>query len=121
MNKNIIITAVVVMLVGFFAWMLFRPAKTATTQPTGNAATAADITISNFSFSPSSFTAKAGQKVSVVNNDSTQHSLIADGGSFDTGLLSQGQVGSFTAPTTPGTYKFHCSIHTTMTGTLIVQ
>ncbi len=121
MNKNIIITSVIVIILGFFAWMYFRPAKTTTTQPTGQTAVAADITISSFSFSPSTFTVKAGQKVTVVNQDSIQHSLIANDGSFDTGLLSQGQIGSFTAPTTPGTYSYHCSVHTTMTGTLIVQ
>lgn len=121
MNKNIIITVVAVVVVGFLAWMLFKPAKTTTTLSTGSAVTTADITISNFSFSPSTFTVRAGQKVSVLNNDSTKHSLAADDGSFDTGLLSNGQVGSFTAPATPGTYKFHCSIHTTMTGVLIVQ
>ena len=120
MNKNIIIAAVVI-IVGFLAWMLFKPVKNVTTQPNGSTATTADITISNFSFSPSSFTAKVGQKVTVINRDSTQHSLTSDNGSFDTGLLSQGQAGSFTAPATPGTYTFHCSIHTTMTGTLIVQ
>ena len=121
MNKNILIAGAVVIILGFLAWMYFKPTKTAITQPTGQNATTADITISNFSFLPTSFSVKAGQKVSVINNDSAQHSLIANDRSFDTGLLSQGQVGSFTAPVTPGTYEYHCSVHTTMTGTLIVQ
>jgi plastocyanin len=120
MIKKIAIVALVI-LVGFFAWMYLKPAKTVTNQPTGQTVTTADITISNFSFSPSSFTAKAGQKVSVTNSDSAQHSLTSDDGSFDTGLMSTGQSGSFTAPAQPGTYKFHCQIHTTMTGTLTVQ
>jgi plastocyanin len=120
MIKKIAIVVLVV-LVGFLAWKYFGSAKTATIQPTGKNIAAADITISNFSFSPSSFSAKAGQKVNVLNNDPTQHSLISDDGTFDTGLLSSGQQGSFTAPAKPGTYQYHCSIHTTMTGTLIVQ
>jgi plastocyanin len=121
MNKKIIIVALVVIVTSFLAWMYFKPGKTATPQSTNQTVTTADINISNFSFSPSSFTAKPGQKVTVLNNDSTQHSLTADNGVFDTGLISTGQVGSFTAPVTPGTYTFHCSIHKTMTGTLIVQ
>jgi plastocyanin len=119
--KNTIVIAVLVVLAGFLAWMFLKPTKTATSSPTAQSAAAADITISNFSFSPQTFTVKAGQKVSVLNSDSTEHSLVSDNGSFDTGLLSQGQTGSFTAPGTPGTYQFHCSIHTSMTGTLIVQ
>jgi plastocyanin len=98
MAKKIAIIAVVI-LVAFLAWIYLKPGKTATTQST----------------------AKAGQKISVSNDDPTQHSLTSDDGLFDTGLLSPSQKGSFTAPAKAGTYKFHCQIHTTMAGTLTVQ
>ena len=121
MNKKIVIAILVFLVVGFLAWLYFKPAKITTTQSTNDTAATADITISNFNFSPSSFTVNVGQKISVVNKDSVQHSLTSDDKSFDTRLLSTGREGSFTAPTVPGTYKFHCAPHPDMTGTLIVQ
>ncbi len=121
MNKKIVIAVFIFIMVGFLVWLYFKPAKITTTQSTNDTTATADITISNFNFSPSSFTVNVGQKISVVNKDSVQHSLTSDDKSFDTRLLSTGREGSFTAPTTPGTYKFHCAPHPDMTGTLIVQ
>jgi plastocyanin len=34
--------------------------------------------------------------------------------------VDPGTTTTFTAPTTPGAYKFHCNIHTYMMGTLNV-
>jgi plastocyanin len=51
----------------------------------------------------------------------TVHHLIADDGStFDTGTLAPGSVfqATFSAP---GTYTYHCEIHTGMTGTVTVN
>ncbi len=84
------------------------------------AATTGDtITIKNFTFT--NISVKAGTKVTVKNDDSTTHTVTADKNEFDTGNIEGGSSGSFTAPSTPGTYGFHCNIHqTTMKGTLTV-
>jgi plastocyanin len=64
---------------------------------------------------------KAGTKVLVQNEGPAAHTLTADNGSFDTGQIAAGANVSFTVPSTPGTYKVKCTIHSTrMTGELKV-
>lgn len=93
-----------------------------TTSPTGAPVGASQIVISNFAFSPAALTVAAGQTVTVVNNDSTTHTLTATTGkAFDTGDLAPGKTATFTAPTTPGTYSYICTIHPFMHGTLTVK
>jgi plastocyanin len=42
-------------------------------------------------------------------------------GKFDTGNIAAGKSVAITAPTKPGSYPFHCSIHSSMIGTLVVK
>lgn len=79
----------------------------------------AGITIDNFSFSTTPV--KAGSTVTIVNKDSTEHTVTSDDGTSFNVDMPSGQTKTFTAPTKPGTYKFHCNIHSFMTGTLTVQ
>jgi plastocyanin len=84
-------------------------------------AQATGITISNFAYS-GTLTVKAGQKVTVTNKDSMAHTLTDKATKkFDTGNIpANGGTGTFTAPSTPGTYKFGCTYHPNMAGTLTV-
>jgi plastocyanin len=79
------------------------------------------ITIKNFGFS-GTLTVKAGAKVTVVNEDSVAHTLTdKKTHKFDTGnIAGSGGTGTFTAPTTPGSYPFGCTYHPNMAGTLVV-
>ena len=101
---------------------------TATSSPSGEAtkssapmaSTAATITIASMSFG-SPITVTGGAQVSVKNNDSVEHSVTSDtAGKFDMDVEANEQ-GSFTAPTEPGEYAFHCTYHPSMHGTLIVK
>jgi plastocyanin len=85
------------------------------------ATTASGITISNFAYS-GTMTVKAGQKVTVTNNDTVAHTLTDKAThKFDTGNINgNGGTGTFTAPSKPGTYKFGCTYHPNMAGTLTV-
>jgi plastocyanin len=95
------------------------PASSATSG--GSTMTAgASITIQSFAFG-SPLTVAPGTTVTVTNKDSAPHTVTADNGEFQTQELSQGQSGTFTAPKQAGTYKFHCSVHPNMHGTLTVQ
>ena len=92
------------------------PASSASAAP----AAAATITITNFVFTGPT-TVSPGATVSVMNMDGEAHTVTADeGGAFDV-TVPGNATGTFTAPTTPGTYPFHCSIHPNMHGSLIVK
>jgi YVTN family beta-propeller protein len=77
------------------------------------------VNIASFAFAPRSLTVKAGQSVSFTNNDSVAHTATSD--AWDSGEIQPGGSYTLTAPSTPGTYAYHCSIHPFMTGTLVVQ
>lgn len=62
----------------------------------------------------------AGATVTVMNMDSRPHTVTADDGSFNT-VAQPGQSVAFTAPTTPGTYPYHCQYHTDMHAALTVR
>lgn len=85
-----------------------------------SATNAAKLIIKNFQYS-GKLTVKAGEKVSVVNDDSTPHTVTATGGKlFDSGSIDGGGTGSFTAPSKPGKYPFGCTFHPNMSGMLVV-
>jgi plastocyanin len=98
--------------------------STATATATGSAApseaAAATITISGMKFGDP-VTVATGATIEIVNEDSVEHSVTSDKeGQFDTDA-DGGAKKTFTAPTQPGEYPFHCSYHPNMKGTLIVK
>lgn len=78
------------------------------------------IDIRDFAFSPRTVEIRVGDTVRWTNRDSVAHTATARNGSFDTGLLSEGESGSvrFTAA---GTYRYVCTPHPDMTGTVVVR
>ena len=85
----------------------------------GGGGGAAQITIKGSAFTVAGSVA-AGSTVTVKNEDSITHTVTADNGEFNTGNIDGGKTVTFTAPSTPGTYKFHCNIHSFMHATLTV-
>ena len=100
------------------------PATTATPAATPTSTSGVNsITIKNFAFDPSTLTVKTGTVVTWINQDATQHTIVSDTGSpaaFSSAPFSTGASYTFTF-TQPGTYTYHCSIHPSMKGTIIVQ
>ena len=97
-------------------------AATSTSTATSAPAGASQIIISNFAFSPADLSVTPGQTVTVVNKDSTAHTLTATNGkAFDTGDIAPAATATFTAPMTAGTYSYICTIHQFMRGTLTVK
>lgn len=89
------------------------------TSPTPLAESVA-VEIKNFSFSPSILAVKAGTKVTWTNNDSAPHTVTSDSGNLlNSPTLSAGQPFSFTF-TGVGNASYHCNIHPTMKGSIIV-
>jgi plastocyanin len=95
-----------------------KPSSGGGSSSTGGSAT---ITIQNFSFSPSKITVTPGEKVTVTNKDSVAHTVTANDKKFNTGDISPGKTVTFTAPSSPGSYPYICTIHQYMTGMLTVK
>ena len=86
-----------------------------------SSAASADITVKDYSFSPGTVSVKAGATVTVHNNGPSTHTVTSDDGTSFNVSVDSGKDATFTAPSKPGTYKFHCSIHPSlMKGTLTV-
>jgi plastocyanin len=88
-----------------------------------------EVFISNMAFDPATITVAVGTNITWINNDATAHTVTSDTGSadtFDSGSISAsggyGGGGSFHRTfATAGTFHYHCSIHPSMHGTVIVQ
>jgi plastocyanin len=78
------------------------------------------VDIRDFAFSPRTIEIRVGDTVRWTNRDSVAHTATGRNGSFDTGLLAEGESGSvrFTAA---GTYRYLCTPHPDMTGTVVVR
>lgn len=76
------------------------------------------VTIQGFAFSPQTLTIKAGTTVTWTNNDTAAHTVVSS--SFTSEQLGKGQTYEYTF-SQPGTFDYHCSIHPSMTGQIIVQ
>jgi plastocyanin len=77
------------------------------------------VGISGSAFSPPSVTVTVGDTVTWTNGDQISHTATADGGSFDTGTLGNGESGTATFATA-GSFPYHCTVHPNMTGTVVV-
>ncbi len=80
---------------------------------------AGQVSIRDLQFNPATITIYAGQTVTWTNNDQAPHTVNADDNSWYSNLLNRGDSYSHTFAT-PGTYTYHCAIHTYMHGTVIV-
>jgi plastocyanin len=92
-------------------------------QPTQIAATApSTVTIDNFAFAPAILAVPVGTKVTWDNKDEEPHTVTsADGGMmFKSPALDTDDKFSFTF-NKAGTYKYFCSIHPHMIGTIVVK
>jgi plastocyanin len=84
------------------------------------AADDATITIESFAFEPASLTVDAGTTVTVSNDDAAAHTWTADDGAFEVEDLSPGDTGTHTFDDT-GSFAYHCEIHPSMKGTVVVE
>ena len=77
------------------------------------------ITVADFAFSPTPLTVKAGTAVDIKNTQGVAHTFTADDGSFDLELDPNG--GGTHTFATAGSFPYHCSIHPSMKGTVVVE
>lgn len=99
------------------ASMSNQPEKSAT----ANAQATDKVTIQGMAFNPADITIKKGTTVTWTNEDPVGHTVVETDGQDgpNSATLNKGQTYTFTY-NTAGTFHYHCSIHTNMTGTVTV-
>ena len=78
------------------------------------------VLMKNFDFSPMTLSIPPGTTVTWKNLDAEPHTVVSDSGMFRSGGLDQNDSFAFKFDK-PGTYRFLCSIHPTMMGTIVVR
>jgi plastocyanin len=87
--------------------------------PSGEAQKAEKVQIVEFTYEPDPVVVQVGGKVTWQNEDTAPHTATAEDGSFDTGIVEKGKLGSATFKE-PGTFTYFCEVHPTMHGTVEV-
>jgi 3',5'-cyclic-AMP phosphodiesterase len=80
-----------------------------------------EIGIDNFQFSPPTLTVKAGTKVTWINNDDVPHLIVNVQNKFRQSPVLDTDQRFSTTIAKPGTYKYFCSLHPQMQGTIVVK
>jgi Icc protein len=78
------------------------------------------VTIDNFSFKPRSLTVPVGATVTWINHDDVPHTVVSTKKRFASPTLDTDGRFSYRF-TAAGTYAYYCSVHPTMTGTVVVK
>lgn len=80
----------------------------------------ANVNISGFAFVPQTLRVAVGTRVTWTNNDSVNHTITSQDNLFDSGTISKGATFSYIFNQS-GTFEYHCKIHPSMTGKIIVE
>ncbi|MDP9089507.1 MAG: cupredoxin domain-containing protein [Pseudomonadota bacterium] len=84
------------------------------------AADSTQIQVKDFAFMPTTLTVSTGAQVTWVNKDDEPHTVVSDTGMFRSGAMDTNDSFTFKFGK-PGTYRFTCSIHPRMVGTIVVE
>ena len=77
-------------------------------------------TLTTTAYSPNPLNIPRGTTVTWINNDTSTHNQVADGGAFNTGDVASGGQASFTFQNA-GAFPYHCGRHSGMVATVNVQ
>jgi plastocyanin len=93
----------------------------------------ASVSIKNIAYNPPTVTIRQGERVTWTNNDTVGHSVTSDTGTFDstksgktcspsdsTGCIQPGDR-FFITFNAPGTFAYHCTVHSNMHGKVVVE
>ena len=96
-----------------------EPASAAAGSPE-TTASAAEVKIDNFAYTPGVITMKVGTEVAWINHDDIPHTVDSTQGKFKSAALDTDNKFQFRF-TEPGEYPFYCRMHPKMTGKVVVQ
>jgi plastocyanin len=78
------------------------------------------VAIRNFTYAPDPARARAGEPITVTNDDGVVHTVTATKGGFDTGDIAGGARAEIVVDE-PGTHAYFCRLHQYMKGTIDVD
>lgn len=78
-----------------------------------------EVSIQDYTFSPTQLTVTAGTQVTWTNRDQVPHLVVDQDKQFRSPALDTNEHYTFTF-SHPGTYHYFCSLHPQMTGTITV-
>jgi plastocyanin len=137
MRKSVLLTIIIIALIAIGGAIALThkssyntPSRSSTSSYSSNTNQTANQTpqpgnveIKNMMFTPSQISVSKGAKVTWTNNDNTAHTVIDDlsnVGGPSSGTIEPGGTYSFTF-TKSGSYQYHCNIHPSMRGTIVVK
>ncbi len=87
----------------------------------GGGTSSGDVTYQVDALQYKDVTAPAGGKIDIQNNSGAGHTFTSDDDNLFDVSYGSGDTATVDVPDQPGTYGFHCNIHSSMTATLTVQ
>jgi plastocyanin len=72
-------------------------------------------------FSPKPIQVTVGSTVTWANNTAITHTATSDTGAWGTGNIAPGATSTAISFPTAGTFTYHCAIHPSMTGSVVVS
>jgi plastocyanin len=79
-----------------------------------------EVFIENMAFNPSVITINAGTTITWTNKDAVGHTVTSTTGLFDSGAINTNGIYSHLF-STAGSYPYLCTVHPSITGTVVVK
>lgn len=80
-----------------------------------------DGVLQHYVFVPATIHARPGQTITVYNSDQLLHRIVADNGSFDTGVMGPGSSFTLKAGASGTAISYHCVLHSRVKGQVIAD
>jgi len=100
---------------------VFRPELFAVPTFGGGSGAVAQGLLQHYLFVPSAIHSQPGQVVTIYNDDQLLHHIVADDGSFDSGVLLPGASFAVTAGAAGSVTSYHCTLHSRMKGQVVAD
>ena len=123
MRKNVWIVVILLVLAAVGIFFVFRGSygNGGSDKSSVDSTSGSSVSINNFAFSPETIKIKQGGSLTWTNNDNAPHTVTSDSGNeLSSSTLDKGMSYSHTFAQ-KGTFAYHCSFHSGMKGTVIVE
>jgi hypothetical protein len=87
----------------------------------GGSGAVPDGVLEHYVFVPSTIHARPGETVTIYNSDQLLHRIVADNGSFDTGVMVPGSSFTIKAGEAGTAISYHCVIHSRVKGEVVAD